>query len=48
MADHIYVVARTEGADLMQVADNQAADPHPRFASGHGKTPTAYFLRAQG
>jgi hypothetical protein len=44
---HIYLVARTNGADEMTIADNQASTPHTRFASGKGgKTPTAYFLRA--
>jgi hypothetical protein len=48
-ADHIYLVVRTNGPDEMQVADNQRmADlPHKRYASGRGKTPTEYFLRAR-
>ena len=48
-ADHIYLVIETDGNDEMQIADNQrtADAPHPRFASGHGKTPTEYFLRAR-
>lgn len=47
-ADHIYLVIATKGADEMRIADNQhkANAPHRRFASGMGKTPTAYFLRA--
>lgn len=47
-ADHIYLVVATKGADEMRIADNQhkANAPHRRFASGRGKTPTAYFLRA--
>ena len=43
---HIYLVVDTKGVDQMTVADNQAPVPHPRFASGKDKTPTAYFLRA--
>lgn len=45
-ADHIYLVLETHGADRMLIADNQATHPHERFAAGHGKTPTEYFLRA--
>jgi hypothetical protein len=48
-ADHIYLVVETHGGDEMLIADNQNADndvPHKRFASGNGKTPTEYFLRA--
>jgi len=45
---HIYLVVETEGGDEMTIADNQAPTPHPRFATGKGKTPTAYFLRAPG
>lgn len=47
-ADHIYLVIQTLGADEMMIADNQRTTdaPHGRFASGHGKTPTEYFLRA--
>lgn len=50
-ADHIYLVVGTDGPsgpDRMMIADNQrqADSSHERFASGHGKTPTEYFLRA--
>lgn len=47
-ADHIYLVIETSGLDQMKIADNQrtADAPHIRFATGHGKTPTEYFLRA--
>lgn len=47
-ADHIYLVVATKGPDEMVIADNQRkADlTRARFASGKGKTPTAYFLRA--
>jgi hypothetical protein len=47
-ADHIYLVVGTHGADEMTVADNQRSTdaPHARYASGRGKTPTEYFLRA--
>jgi hypothetical protein len=47
-ADHIYLVVRTIDADKMEVADNQRTQDalHTRYASGHGKTPTDYFLRA--
>lgn len=47
-ADHIYLVVSTSGPDEMMIADNQrtADAPHVRFATGHGKTPTEYFLRA--
>lgn len=47
-ADHIYLVVQTLGEDEMMIADNQRTkdEPHVRFASGHGKTPTEYFLRA--
>ncbi|MBS0485408.1 MAG: hypothetical protein JSS06_09395 [Proteobacteria bacterium] len=45
-ADHIYLVVQTVGTDEMIVADNQDTRPHRRFASGHGRTPTEYFLRA--
>jgi hypothetical protein len=45
--DHIYLVLRVLNADEMVIADNQAPQPHFRFASGHGgKTPTKFFLRA--
>jgi hypothetical protein len=43
---HIYLVVKTEGRDEMTIADNQKPTPHTRFASGRGKTRTAYFLRA--
>jgi hypothetical protein len=46
-ADHIYLVVRALNRDEMVVADNQAPKPHFRFASGQGKTPTKFFLRAQ-
>lgn len=46
--DHIYLVLRALNRDEMVVADNQAPKPHFRFASGQGKTPTKFFLRAQG
>lgn len=48
-ADHIYLVVETHGGDEMLIADNQNGErdvPHERFASGKGKTPTEYFLRA--
>lgn len=47
-ADHIYLVVETLGPDEMMIADNQRTvdKPHARFASGKGKTPTEYFLRA--
>lgn len=48
-ADHIYLVVETHGPDEMMIADNQngtKTEPHSRFATGHGKTPTEYFLRA--
>jgi hypothetical protein len=46
-ADHIYLVLKRLNDDEMVVADNQAKDPHSRWASGEGgKTPTKYFLRA--
>lgn len=45
-ADHIYLVLQAIDADQMLIADNQDPAPHTRFASGHGKTPTEYFLRA--
>jgi hypothetical protein len=47
-ADHIYLVVKTNGPDEMLIADNQRSSdaPHTRFASGHGKTPTEFFLRA--
>jgi hypothetical protein len=45
-ADHIYLVVKRVDADEMVIADNQLATTHRRFASGKGKTPTEYFLRA--
>ena len=47
-ADHVYLVVQCLGLDEMLVADNQrtADAPHTRYASGRGKTPTDYFLRA--
>lgn len=45
-ADHIYLVLQRMDDDQMLIADNQAPMPHTRFASGKGKTPTEYFLRA--
>lgn len=47
-ADHIYLVVKVHNSDRMTIADNQAPDPHERFASGRGKTRTEYFLRAPG
>jgi Lipase (class 3) len=44
--DHIYLVLRPVNADEMVIADNQATEPHFRFASGKGKSPTQFFLRA--
>lgn len=48
-ADHVYLVVERIDSDEMSIADNQndgANAPHTRFASGRGKTPTEYFLRA--
>jgi hypothetical protein len=41
-------VIEARGADEMLIADNQRTSdaPHVRYAGGHGKTPTEYFLRA--
>ncbi len=48
-ADHIYLVIQNIDGDRMVIADNQAqAVTHERYASGKGKTPTEYFLRAPG
>jgi len=47
-SDHIYFVLKAVNQDEMVIADNQMAVPHFRFASGQGKTPTQYFLRAPG
>lgn len=44
--DHVYFVLKPLNADEMVVADNQEPVPHFRFASGQGKTPTKFFLRA--
>lgn len=44
--DHVYVVLKVLNADEMVVGDNQAPAPHFRFASGKGRTPTTFFLRA--
>ena len=45
-SDHIYLVLKTLNKDEMVVADNQEREPHFRFASGKGRTPTKCFLRA--
>lgn len=46
-ADHIYLVLSIDSNnDEMSIADNQYEKPHFRYASGHDKTPTKYFLRA--
>ena len=46
-ADHVYLVVERHGDDEMMIADNQVQGrPHTRHASGRGKTPTEYFLRA--
>ena len=45
--DHIYLVLKVLNSDEMVVADNQEASPHFRFASGKGRTPTTFFLRAR-
>jgi len=44
--DHVYLVVKDVNHDEMVIADNQAHAPHFRWASGHGKTPTKFFLRA--
>jgi predicted chitinase/pimeloyl-ACP methyl ester carboxylesterase len=45
--DHIYLVLRAVNEDEMVIADNQATEPHFRYASGQGgKSPTKFFLRA--
>lgn len=44
--DHVYLVLKVLNPDEMVVADNQAPAPHFRFASGKGRTPTTFFLRA--
>ena len=45
-ADHIYLVVQVLDPDKMMIGDNQAPRPHVRYASGRGRTPTEYFLRA--
>jgi hypothetical protein len=45
-SDHIYLVLKKLNDDEMLIADNQSTQPHFRFASGQGKTPTRFFLRA--
>jgi hypothetical protein len=48
---HIFLVVQTIDKDVMIIADNQAAEPHRRKASGDPKlnhSPVAYFLRADG
>lgn len=44
--DHIYLVLKPLNADEMVVADNQEPMPHFRYASGGGRAPTKFFLRA--
>lgn len=45
--DHVYFVLQRLNNDEMVVADNQASQPHFRWASGQGgKSPTRFFLRA--
>ena len=44
--DHIYLVLQRVDEDEMVIADNQKPQPHTRFVSGKGKTPTKFFLRA--
>jgi hypothetical protein len=44
--DHVYLVLRLVNSDEMLVADNQDQAPHFRWASGMGRTPTTFFLRA--
>ena len=44
--DHIYLVLKVLNADEMIVADNQEPSPHFGYASGKGRTPTRFFLRA--
>jgi len=45
-ADHVYLVVERLDADAMYIADNQAPERHVRYASGHGRTPTRFYLRA--
>ena len=44
--DHIYMVLQRVDQDEMVIADNQRPQPHTRFVSGKGRTPTKFFLRA--
>jgi hypothetical protein len=44
--DHIYLVLKTVNSDEMVIADNQSEVVHFRWASGKGKSPTTFFLRA--
>jgi hypothetical protein len=44
--DHVYIVVRAINSDEMIVADNQQQEPHSRWASGKGRSPTRFFLRA--
>ncbi len=44
--DHVYLVLQTLNLDEMVIADNQQPLPHFRFASGKGRSPTTFFLRA--
>ena len=44
--DHIYLVLQKINDDEMLIADNQSSQPHFRYVSGQGKTPTRFFLRA--
>ncbi|MEI5996298.1 DUF1906 domain-containing protein [Paraburkholderia bengalensis] len=48
-SDHVYLVITTSGPDKMTIADNRRDidAPHERFASGQGRTPIEYFLRAR-
>ena len=45
-ADHIYLVVQAIDKDEMMISDNREPAPHHRYASGKGRTPTEYFLRA--
>jgi hypothetical protein len=45
-SDHVYLVLEAINRDDMVISDNQATAPHARAASGKGKTPTEYYLRA--
>lgn len=45
-SDHVYLVLESLDGDDMVISDNQAPRPHGRSASGKGRTPTEYFLRA--